>query len=165
MNDGLTIRRAAEPDVSAILEIYAGARDFMRENGNPQQWGDSYPPFEVVQFDASAEGQGFVCAREDEIVAAFCFYLGTDPDYAVIDGAWLNDEPYGSLHRLAVKQGGKGVGRFCLDWAFEQCGNLRADTHRNNAPMLHLLERLGFSRCGMVWIRGGEERIAFQKLG
>ena len=163
MKDGFTIRRTTDTDVRAVLQIYAGARGFMRENGNPQQWGDDYPPLEAVLLDASAEGQGFVCEQNNEVVAAFCFYTGDEPDYAVIDGAWLNDGPYGSMHRLAVRQGGEGVGGFCLSWAFEQCGNLKVDTHRDNAPMQRLLEKLGFSRCGIVWIRGGEERIAFQK--
>ncbi|MCL2493036.1 MAG: GNAT family N-acetyltransferase [Clostridiales bacterium] len=160
---GLIIRRSTEADIAAVLQIYADARDFMRENGNPEQWRDDYPPLEVVEFDASANGQGFVCERDGEILSAFCFHTGDDPDYAVIEGAWLNNAPYGSMHRLAVKRGGRGIGGFCIGWALAQCGNLRADTHENNAPMLRLFEKLGFCRCGRVWIRGGEERIAFQK--
>ncbi len=38
------IRQAEEADLPVILEIYAYARDFMAENGNPHQWGaDSRP--------------------------------------------------------------------------------------------------------------------------
>lgn len=72
----------------------------------------------------------------------------------------------GVLHRLARTSAAtaKGAGAACIEWAFEQCGNLKIDTHEDNAPMLTLLARLGFTRCGIIWVLDGEERIAFQKL-
>ena len=47
------IRTATSADRSEILEIYARARRFMQETGNPTQWGDSYPPEELVDEDIS----------------------------------------------------------------------------------------------------------------
>ena len=38
------IRKATPADRPEILEIYSRARQFMRETGNPSQWGDTYPP-------------------------------------------------------------------------------------------------------------------------
>ena len=35
----MTIRQAREAELGRILQIYADARAFMRENGNPDQWG------------------------------------------------------------------------------------------------------------------------------
>lgn len=36
------------------------------------------------------------------MVGTFCFIVGEDPTYAVIDnGKWLNDAPYGVIHRMA----------------------------------------------------------------
>ncbi len=32
---------------------------------------------------------------------SFAFILGEDPTYQQIDGAWLNDQPYGTIHRIA----------------------------------------------------------------
>ena len=48
----MNIRLSEEKDLEAILGIYAYARKIMRENGNPTQWGDSYPEKEVVEEDS-----------------------------------------------------------------------------------------------------------------
>ena len=50
------IRRAVPSDLPDILEIYAIARRFMAQAGNPDQWRDVYPPEDLVQDDIR---QGF----------------------------------------------------------------------------------------------------------
>ena len=50
-----------------------------------------------------------------------------------------------------------------MDWAFRQCGNLKIDTHRDNHIMQHLLERKGFTYCGIIHTDNGAERLAYQK--
>lgn len=40
--------------------------------------------------------------------------------------------------------------------------NLRADTHRNNRTMRHLLEKSGFRYCGIIHVADGSERLAYQ---
>ncbi|MDR1193985.1 MAG: GNAT family N-acetyltransferase [Peptococcaceae bacterium] len=162
----MLIRRGDPADLPAILRIYADARDFMASSGNPNQWKDRHPPRDMVERDVSPEGRGYVCEDGGEVVAAFYFNIERDPTYNYIDGEWLSDEPYGVVHRIAVKRGTCGVGAFCLNWAFERRGNLRIDTHTDNAPMRKLLDKLGFIHCGTIWILdGAEERMAFQKLG
>ena len=66
-------------------------------------------------------------------------------------------------HRVASAGRCKGVGAFCLNWAFEQSGNLRIDTHHDNKPMQNLLNKLGFEYCGIIYLENGEPRLAFQK--
>jgi hypothetical protein len=46
----------------------------------------------------------------------------------------------------------------------EDSGNIRIDTHRDNVPMLSLLDKSGFERCGIIYLKNGDERIAFQKI-
>ena len=41
-------RGARRSDLEQILEIYAHARKAMEDSGNPTQWGDSYPPQEML---------------------------------------------------------------------------------------------------------------------
>jgi RimJ/RimL family protein N-acetyltransferase len=162
-----SIRQAVETDFAAIMRLYEDARVFMRENGNPEQWGTFHPPEELVRADIR-EGCGFVCecaaGTPRDICAVFAFLTGEDPTYKIIyHGRWLNSEPYGVVHRIAASRAYKGAGAFCLDWAFEQCGNLRIDTHRDNRPMRNLLAKLDFAYCGIIDTHGFGERLAYQK--
>ena len=95
-------RGARRSDLEQILEIYAHARKAMEDSGNPTQWGDSYPPQEMLEEDIDSN-RLFVYMVNGRLEAVFAFILGPDPTYAKIeDGQWLNDEvPYGTIHRLA----------------------------------------------------------------
>lgn len=160
----MVIRKTTHSDLDIVLRLYAQARKFMQEHGNPDQWGDHYPPREQIIKDIQ-KGNSYLCYEEDEILGVFYFATESDPDYAQIsDGAWLNDQPYGVMHRVASPTGRRGVASFCLRWCLEQSGgNLRIDTHRDNIPMQNMLKKNGFHLCGIVHIRNGEERIAYQK--
>ena len=81
----------------------------------------------------------------------------------IYDGQWLNEKPYGYIHRIAGDGKTKGVGSFCINWAFEKCGNMKIDTHADNKPMQNLLLKLGFKKCGIIYIADGSQRVAFQK--
>ena len=45
---------------------------------------------------------------------------------------------------------------------FERWPNLRVDTHRDNKVMQHILTKYGFQRCGIIYVKNGTERIAYQ---
>ena len=159
----MTIRQAQMRDLDRILQIYADARAFMRANGNPDQWGENYPPAEMICEDV-ATGNSYVCADGEEILGVFYYGEGEDPTYTVIeDGAWLNDEPYGVIHRIAVAARGRGVATACFAFGVAQCGNLKIDTHADNFPMQKSLEKNGFVRCGTIYVADGSARIAYQK--
>lgn len=159
----MTIRKAKTSELERILQIYDDARAFMRENGNPDQWGTHHPPREMVCEDV-ARGDSYVCVEGEEILGVFYYAEGDDPTYGYIEGgAWLNDEPYGVVHRIAVAARGRGVAAACFDHALSRCGNLKIDTHENNLPMQRTLEKNGFSRCGTIYLEDGRPRIAYQK--
>ena len=101
-----------------------------------------------------------------QIEAVFAFILGADPTYAVIeDGKWLDDTlPYGTVHRLASAGKQKGVAAAVLEWCLEHCQSLRADTHADNKIMQHILEKNGFTRCGVIHVKDGSPRFAYQKM-
>ena len=93
------------------------------------------------------------------------YVFGADPTYQVIeDGAWIDDRPYGVIHRIASREGVRGAGSFCMQWGFAECGNLRMDTHEDNKVMQHVLEKNGFRRCGRIYVEDGSPRIAYQKV-
>lgn len=159
------IRPAGLEDLPLVMEIYDYARAFMRANGNVTQWVNGYPSEELIRQEIQ-DGHSFVCTDGDgEIVGTFCFILGDDPTYQQIyDGAWLNDEPYGVIHRMGTNGKRKGIAEACLDWSFQHSDNIRVDTHCDNLVMQHILEKNGFKRCGIIYVRDGTERIAYQKI-
>ncbi len=159
----MRIRNAEASDWERILEIYAGARQFMAAHENAGQWGTGYPPEELLEEDMEA-GKLYVCEDGGTVAAVFYFAAEEDPTYGMIeDGAWLSDAPYGVVHRIASGRVVKGAASFCLEWAFGQTGNIRIDTHENNIPMQNMLKKNGFRYCGRIYLENGEPRIAFQK--
>lgn len=170
------LRKTTMSDLPAVMNIYAQARTFMGENGNPEQWGIVHPPQTTIEEDIRL-GKSYVCTLKngghnenhgEKILATFFFSTDPDPTYTKIDGTWINaTAPYGVVHRIARATNdsdSKGTGEFCLNWCFEQIPNIRIDTHVDNAPMLKLMEKLNFVRCGIIWLENGNERIAFQKI-
>lgn len=158
-------RGAARSDLDEILKIYERARAFMAQNGNPGQWGSQNPPKELLEEDIDSNCL-FLYVHNGRIEAVFAFILGEDPTYGAIeDGAWLDDTlPYGTVHRLASAGTYPGVASKVLAWCAERCDSLRADTHADNRIMQHLLEKNGFTRCGIIHLADGAPRIAYQKL-
>lgn len=162
----MEIRKTTMKDLDTALKLYAMARQFMKDHGNPTQWGDNHPPKEQV-IDDIQTGQSYLCTEDGQALGIFFFSMEPEPDYAQIwDGAWLNDRPYGVMHRVACPGIRKGAATFCVNWCFKESnGNLRIDTHQDNIPMQNMLKKNGFTYCGIIHIRNGEERIAFHKTG
>ena len=160
----MQIRKTTLSDLPAVMEIYKYARDYMKENGNPHQWGDSHPPQALIEEDI-INSHSYVCVSEGKIMAVFYFNVEDEPTYSEIEGQWQNHEPYGLVHRIARGPDAKGAGAFCLEWCFSQHPNIRIDTHRSNTAMIKLLEKLGYKYCGVIWLefREHNERLAFQK--
>lgn len=156
------IQKATLTQLPEILKLYEQARYFMAQNGNPDQWGDVYPPEEMIREDIK-NGKSYVNLENGNICAVFYFAVEEDPTYGYIEGAWLNNAPYGVIHRIAVGESGKGVAAECIRFAFERCGNLRIDTHEKNTPMQRCLAKNGFTRCGIIYLEDGDPRIAYQK--
>lgn len=162
--EDVCIEKALPGDLPEILRVFATARQAMAENGNATQWTDGYPSEECVRGDIR-DGWCYVCRTpEGRVAGTFCLIFGEDPTYAEIyDGAWLNAAPYATLHRLASDGTVRGLGRRCIAWALRRCGNLRVDTHRDNAAMRHLLRDMAFRQCGTILCRDGSPRLAFQR--
>ena len=161
----MTIRPTTYADIDALLAIFAYARQQMTADGNPTQWGDGYPSRQQIEEDIE-HGVSFVLEQDGEVCATFVFIIGDDPTYNLIeDGAWLDDElEYGTIHRIASNGQVKGVFVRVLDWCSERCGNIRIDTHKDNSRMISLIERAGFTRCGVIYTREHSPREVYQRL-
>ncbi|MDY3918715.1 MAG: GNAT family N-acetyltransferase [Candidatus Limivivens sp.] len=158
-------RNAAMADLDTLMEIYARARNVMRESGNNNQWINGYPGRDLIEKDIR-ERHCYVYEEDGQIQAVFCLFPGEDPTYREIyEGAWQNDAPYAAIHRIASAGLSKGAAGKCFAWALEQYGNIRIDTHDDNRIMQHVLEKNGFVRCGRIYLEDGSPRVAFQKTG
>ena len=97
------------------------------------------------------------------IVAYFALLPSPEPTYDIIDGAWLTDEPYGVIHRMASYPDIHGIFSTIIDYAASRYTHLRIDTHRDNRIMRHLIEKHGFTYCGIIWLEDGAERLAYER--
>ena len=157
------IRNTTIEDLDELRRIFRIAREQMRADGNPTQWQDDRPEERFVMEDI-AKGNSYVIENDGKIIGTFAFIIGIDPTYIEIDGSWLNDKEYGTIHRIASDGFAKGLFKAVLDHVCGYGVDIRIDTHENNARMLHLLEKYGFVRCGIIITDDGTERIAFQKI-
>ncbi len=158
----MEVRKAIESDFNRIMEIYRYAQDYMIESGNPTQWGHFYPDEQMVRNDIEIGACYLIC--DGEIThGVFTLFDGPDSTYRVIeDGAWLNDDPYVVMHRLAGDGQAHGLFRCALDYCKSITSNIRVDTHNNNLTMQKQIEKNGFTRCGTIYVKDGSPRIAYQ---
>lgn len=161
----MKIRNTRLDELDAVMEVYAYARKFMAAHDNPNQWKNNKPSREQIESDIK-RGHHYVCEENGQIAAVFYFAHETDPTYVKIyDGAWLNEEDYSVVHRIASSGIVKGAGSFCMEWASAQSSNLKIDTHADNYVMQNMLKKCGFQQCGTIYLENGEPRIGFQKIG
>lgn len=134
----------------------------------PQPVGAHQLAAGAADSSGHCRGKGYVCTDEDGTVIGTFFYdFGADiePTYREItQGSWREESPYGVVHRIASDGSRKGIGAFCIDWAFRQCGHLRIDTHGDNVVMQGLLARLGFEKRGIIYVVEDDyPRFAYEK--
>ena len=166
-----TIRCAEPRDLPAILTVVDHARAAIRAL-DIDQWQDGYPEPEVIEADI-AGGIGHVFEVEGRVAGYMALAGAPEAVYAHIDGAWISDGPYLTVHRMCIDDGFRGTGLSGRMLAFAEetarkkgLGSLRADTHRGNIVMQKLLARCGLERCGEVAYpvtAGDPIRIAYEK--
>lgn len=157
-----TIRRATVNDVQEVLHLIDSGRKIMIASGNTHQWDDDHPSRGQIAKDI-ASGSSYLLLEDGKPIATWAFVKGPEPTYAVIyNEAWLDDGPYHVIHRVASLPHYHGVMKDLLDWCFSKDGNIRIDTHKNNAIMRHCLTKYGFTYCGIIHLQNGDERLAYQ---
>ena len=155
------IRKATLKDMPVLLEIYERARKFMVSTGNTNQWTNGYPSKEILTEDIE-RNEMYVLEDEDGIQASFVFYCGIDPCYnEIYDGQWLNDEPYGVIHRIATRGLKKHMADIILEYCESKIDNIRMDTHMDNKPMQNFMLKHGFKHVGTIYLKNGQSRLAF----
>lgn len=168
MQTEIFFRLATPADVERSMQIIEEAKAQMRREGR-NQWNEKYPTANDVRSDI-AKGIGVVAEHQGKVVAYGAVSFSGEPAYGSIKGRWLSQQPYVVVHRLAVSSEMKGKGvasRFMLEAARMAADrgvkSFKVDTNFDNAPMLAVLRKLGFTYCGEIFYEGGS-RKAFEKL-
>lgn len=158
----LQIRKSQKEDLNRLAEIFAIARKNMKESGNPNQWKNDRPAMSTIETDIE-KGNSYVITKDEKIIGTFAYIRGVDPTYLEIEGQWLNDGEYGTIHRIASSGEEMGVLKTAIDFALSQGIDIRIDTHEANKIMRHLLDKYGFIECGIIITDDGTPRLAYQK--
>lgn len=162
----LTIRQARMGDLAQMLDLFTGARARMRQDGNLLQWPEipgqaAYPQSAVLEADIAAGFSYVIVDEEGTLRGTFYYREGVDPTYLEIRGAWLNDESYGVIHRIAGDGATRGIVQIATDFARSKNPNVRIDTHEDNSAMIAAVRKAGYEYCGIIYIADGSERLAF----
>lgn len=156
----MKIRTMNMEDLDQVMRIYEKAREYMIEEGNANQWDKGYPSKELLQEDIEKK-QAYVVDNKGTIEAVFILMGTEEPSYATIEGAWISDKAYGTIHRMASAGNLPGMGKYCLDWCKERYEHLRIDTHEKNISMRRLIENNDFTYCGIIYVRAHSPRRAY----
>lgn len=154
------IKLADEKDIFGIYSCIKDAKKLLKENGSDQwQDTDGYPNMDTITNYVNARSM-YVNVENNEIVGCIALCHGEDISYKKIEGNWLNDEPYYTLHLMAVKNGHykKGIASLLIKEMMkiayaDKIYNLKVDTKTENIPMTKLLEKLGFVKTGIIDIQ------------
>lgn len=153
------------PDIWKIIQFAIAQR---KADGS-DQWQNGYPNEQSILADIHHQ-HGYVIEENGNILLYAAIIFGIDENYNEIEGAWLNEEDYVVLHRVAIAEIAKGRGiAMHLFKEVETMAktknvlNIRVDTNYDNIPMLKLIDRLHYTYCGEVQMGGGT-RKAFQKI-
>ena len=113
----------------------------------------------------------FMYGKKKAILSASSLFLDHDQDYdSLKSGQWRFPPPYLAIHRFAVRSDhhAQGIATRILETVDQiarerKIMTIRVDTHELNLPMISVLTKNGFSRCGEVLIEKTKPRIAFDK--
>lgn len=151
------IRATDIGDIPRILEIFAKAKTYMRQQGNMVQWSDNYPNEDTIMADI---GQGWsrVVEHCGEIVGTFCMMTSPEPTYHQLP----SPQEYITLHRVASAGAVSGIVDAAVKYARTMNHVVRIDTHPDNKAMLKSIKRLGMKPIGKITLEDETPRIVFE---
>ena len=164
----MILRTATTTDLPRMGEMILQAKAQMYRE-NKQQWDESYPLPVHLQADID-KGYAYVLENEGKVIAYGAIVFDGEPAYNHIDGNWLSEQPYVVLHRLAVadevKRQGVAVRFFQEIIALALSKNIhsfKVDTNYDNFYMHKVLDKCGFTYCGIIHYPRGD-RWGYEKI-
>ncbi len=166
----MEFRKAELRDLEVIMSIIRKAQDQFKKDGI-DQWQNNYPNEDIIKSDIEKE-ESYVLLKDNTIVGTVYLSFTGESDYdKIYQGQWLTEGPYAVIHRVAVELDlrGQGLASRVMEFAVNKCkdrgfNSIKVDTHKDNKPMQRLLDKYGFKYCGLIYLKSGAERIAFEKV-
>lgn len=165
---------ATKNNINDIMDIINDAKKYLKSQGS-SQWNlsDGYPNESTLLKDIENE-ECYIYLEDNYIIGVMVIMESIDENYNEIDGKWLNNDKYVSIHRIAIRNGfhNKQIGYKMLKLAETIIMNkniysIKVDTHKINIPMIKTLNRLDYTHCGVITLKRSKEdnlRNAYQKL-
>ena len=164
--------RAELHDMADIMLIADEASAYLTAKGIRQRRGGYFDPG-VIRKDIVA-GNCWLFTYEGDGAGCMTLRLGGEPAYDGLPLSWLTErEAYGTVYRVAVRDifHGRGLAGEMMQLAEDlTCGrglaSIRLDTHVDNVGMRSLLERRGYTFCGVFQrpdAAGDGQRAAYEK--
>ena len=164
----MNLRLAILSDANTIWEILQAAI-LQRKNDGSTQWQNGYPNEQTVLNDIQ-NGFGYVVEENGLIIAYAAIIFDIEPAYEDIKGAWLSNQKYAVVHRVATAAAlkGKGIAThlfLCIEKlaAEKYIFSIKVDTNFDNIPMLKIMDNLNYTYCGEIFVSGSPRR-AYEKL-
>lgn len=166
----MQFRKAEEKDAAGIMKIIEQAQADLKKSG-VDQWQNGYPNIDVILNDIN-HNNSYVLAEGDRLIGTAAISFDGEETYnEIYDGKWGSTGSYAVIHRIAIDRGckGKGFSSVIIENAESMCKereirSIRVDTHRDNISMQKMLSKNGFEYCGIIYLKDGSERLAYEKL-
>lgn len=168
----MKIIKATKEDLSAMMHIIHQAQEYLASL-NIDQWQNGYPNEQKILEDIANQESYLIKNEQNQIIAITMFTTRNESTYAVIEGNWLTNDntTYGVIHRMAVNNEYRNAGaaKFIFHY-FEQLlkaeniVSMRIDTHQDNIGMQHILTKLDYKYCGIIYLEDGNKRLAYEKI-
>lgn len=165
------IRLAHLEDLDAIWELRLNTTALLKSRGI-DQWQYHKPEKETFIKDIN-EKEFYVYEIDHKIVGMIAIKSGIEHTYLeIFDGKWTKDEPYYTIHRLAVDQThlGKNISRELISFAHQLAIShhvhyMRIDTHEDNIKAQNLFLSMGYKLTGYILLEenhpGEHKRLAY----
>jgi GNAT superfamily N-acetyltransferase len=161
-------RKAQMSEASQVWQILQQAI-LRRKNDGSTQWQDGYPNLQVVHNDIE-KGQGFVLVQGETVIGYSAVLINDEPAYEKIEGKWLTTDDFVVIHRVAISEDylGKGLAKMIIRYVEEfalknDIYSIKADTNFDNIAMIKIFEKMGYTLCGLVYLRESP-RKAYEKV-
>ena len=164
----LTLEKVREEGLPDVMKLIDSARAALKADG-VDQWQGKDPTAEELLVNI----KGGCCYffKDDTVAGMAVLREGADPTYDVIDGKWLTEGDYLTIHQFVVAENkrGEGISRRMMErifayTRFKGIPAIRIDTHADNFRMRGLIESTGFTYCGVITVADGTERVAYEQV-